>query len=119
VKKVILLVEDEIVIAVGVSMFLEGEGFEVHLASDGRKGLEVALEKSPDLIITDYMMPRMDGLTMVQALREAGVTTPVILFTSIPEDRLRGNPNTSYDAYLSKPVPFEDLIALVRALLEA
>ena len=116
--KRILLVEDEVVIAMGVSLLLEDEGYEVHLAANGRVGLELAMEQSPDLIITDYMMPRMDGLAMIQALREAGLTTPVILFTSIPEDRLGGNPNASYDAYLSKPVRFDDLIALVRSLLQ-
>ena len=115
--KKVLIVEDEIIIAMGVSLLLEADGFEVRLAPDGRKGLELAAEWSPDLIITDVMMPRMDGLAMVRALREKEVTAPVLLFTSIPEGRLPDNPKAGYDAYLSKPARDENLRAAVRSLL--
>ena len=115
--KKVLVVEDEIIIAMGVSLLLEADGYEVRLAPDGRKGLELVAEWSPDLIITDFMMPRMDGLAMIGSLREAGVTTPVLLMSAISEGRLPGNPKASYDAYLSKPARDEDLRAAVRSLL--
>lgn len=114
---VILVVEDEGIIALSASMILEDAGYTVILAYNGEAGLAVALTSSLDLIISDYMMPRMDGIQMIKALREAGNKTPVILATAIPEDRLPSNPHPVYDAYLGKPYNGNALHAAVRRLL--
>lgn len=63
--------------------------------------MELALEERPDLIITDFMMPKMTGLEMIAALRARGFTGPIVLTTSIPENQLPTQPG--YDAYVSKP----------------
>lgn len=113
----ILIVEDEAIIALGASTVLEDEGHNVILAPDGEAGLAKVRSVQPDLIIADYMMPRMDGLTMVRALREEGVTTPVLLATSASEEALLENPHKLYDGYLRKPYLEAELLQAVRSLL--
>mgnify|MGYP002784646667 CR=1 FL=1 len=117
--KKILVVEDEIVVAMSVEMILEAEGYAVVLATDGREGLALAEQEQPDLIITDLMMPRMDGMAMLGRLRAAGVTTPAVLTTWIPEGRLLRNPHGPYDVFLGKPFSDAELIAAVDRLLGA
>lgn len=114
----ILVVEDEVVIAMGLCLLLESEGFEVHHAPDGQAGLEAAEKRYFDLIISDCMMPRMDGPTMIRALRAAGITTPVIFCTSVDEDRLDQAGEREYDAYLMKPFEDEQLLSTIRSILE-
>lgn len=113
----ILLVEDEIVIVFGATMILEDAGHTVLVACDGADGLEKAEASAPDLILTDYMMPRMDGLSMISALREKGATTPVILATAISEANLPKSSQPLYDAYLRKPYWDETLVKTVHRLL--
>lgn len=113
----ILLVEDEMVIALGTSMLLEDEGHTVILASDGEAGIAQAIETTPDLIMTDYMMPRMDGLAMIRELRSRGMTVPIVLATSIPEASIEEPPRRLYDAYLSKPYGESALLEVIRHLL--
>lgn len=115
----ILIVEDEAIIALGASMLLEDEGHTVVMAPHGEAGLEQARAVKPDLIITDYMMPRMDGLSMIRVLREEGVATPILLATSIPERSIQQNPHQLFDAYLGKPYREVDLLEAVRALLRS
>jgi CheY-like chemotaxis protein len=115
---IILVVEDEVIIAFGTSMVLEDAGFTVILAQDGETGLTKALASAPDLIITDYMMPRMNGIKMIKALRAAGNSTPVILATAIPEDSLPSNPDPVHDAYLGKPYHDAVLLRTVRQFLQ-
>ncbi len=117
--KKILVVEDEIVVAMGVEMVLEGEGYAVVLATDGREGQALAEQEKPDLIITDLMMPRMDGAAMLARLRAAGVTTPVVLMTWIPENRVPCNQHRLHDAFLVKPFSDLELIAVVQRFLGA
>lgn len=113
----LLIVEDELIIALCAGMILEDEGHTVIIAPDGEAGLAQARAVEPDLIITDYMMPRMDGLGMIRALRDAGVTTPILLTTSISEENMQENPHRLHDAYLGKPYQEADLLEAVRALL--
>lgn len=113
----ILLVEDEIVIALGIQMVLEDAGYSVVIASNGEEGLTQALEVKPDLIVTDYMMPRMNGLELIAALRSRNVTIPIVLATSIGEERVQANPHRLYDAYLGKPCTDDALLGVVRRLL--
>jgi DNA-binding response OmpR family regulator len=115
--KKILVVEDEIVVAMSMEIVLEGEGFAVLLATDGREGLVQVEKETPDLIITDLMMPRMDGVTMIAQLRERGVTSPIVLTTWVPEEKVTSNRHQAYDVFLPKPFSDADLLTVVRRLL--
>jgi DNA-binding response OmpR family regulator len=107
----VLLVEDEPDVALVAATVLEEAGYHVTVASDGRDGLDIALQEQPELVVSDFMMPRLSGLEMIQALREAGYARPIILTTAIPEDHLPRYPG--YDAYLAKPYGTRELLALV------
>jgi DNA-binding response OmpR family regulator len=115
----ILLVEDEIAISINTGMILEDEGYVVDYAHNGKAGIEQAKSAPPDLVITDYMMPHMDGLAMIAALRSTGWTGPIILATSIPEGNLPASYERTHDGYLAKPYLERDLLNLVRALADA
>ena len=78
----ILLVDDEADIRFIASLALRAVGFEVRLASTGREGLAAAVGEAPDLIVLDSMMPGMDGLATLSALRAAGVHVPVVFMTA-------------------------------------
>ena len=107
----ILLVEDEALIAIMASMSLEDVGFHVTVASDGQQGLEIALQDRPDVIITDFMMPKMTGLEMIAKLRQSGFLAPIILATAIQEKMLPTQ--EGYDLYIPKPYLEEQLIEAV------
>ena len=89
-KKRILVVEDEEAIQKAVSDSLTNQEFSTLAARDGNEGLEIALKEHPDLIILDILMPKMDGMVMLQKLRadEWGKSAPVIILTNV-------NPSTS------------------------
>jgi CheY-like chemotaxis protein len=97
----VLLVEDEILISFSTSLTLEDAGFHVMVAYDGQEGLELALQERPDVIVTDFMMPKLNGLEMIASLREQRFEGPIVLATSIPEANLPSRPG--YNAYLAKP----------------
>lgn len=89
--KLILITEDETAVLKLLSRRLSEEGFEVEQAKDGKQGLELALKTHPDLILLDIVMPLMDGLTMLKALRqdEWGKEVPVIVLTNLSDaDRI-------------------------------
>jgi two-component system alkaline phosphatase synthesis response regulator PhoP len=111
----ILIVEDEALIADSLCYLLEEAGYNVTSVADGREGLERALEAPPHLIISDYMMPRMNGLEMIKRLRAAGNTTPIILLTAVPEVNIP--PEAGYDAYLRKPYIEQRLLDAVRKIM--
>lgn len=111
----ILLVEDEPDIAAVASAVLEDAGHHVTIAADGKEGLDIALQERPELIITDFMMPRLTGLEMIHRLREAGFIGPIVLSTSVPEAHLPHD-RRHYDAYLGKPYGIRELIAVAEAL---
>jgi CheY-like chemotaxis protein len=108
----VLLVEDEALISVVTSIALEDAGYHVTVAADGKEGLEIALQERPELIISDYMMPAMNGLEMIARIRASGMTTPIVLTTSIPEDQLPTK--DGYDAYLPKPYYEHELILVIQ-----
>ncbi len=114
----LLVVEDERKVAAFIKRGLEEEGLSVDLASDGRQGLQMALERIHDLLILDINLPEIDGLSVLRRLREKQVTTPVLLLTvrATIEDKVLGF-DTGADDYLVKPFAFEELVARVRALL--
>lgn len=83
--KKILLVEDEFIISSMYNKLLVNQGYDVLVANDGLEGIKMALEKHPDLILLDIMMPKMDGMTMMRLLRkdEWGKTVKIIILTNI------------------------------------
>ena len=113
----ILMVEDEKKIANFIKRGLEEEGYEVLTAADGEEGLVLALEKTFDLIILDWMLPKMDGLSLLKDLRGKKIMTPILMLTAKDsvEDIVAGLDSGS-DDYLTKPFAFPELLARVRAL---
>ncbi|RAQ98433.1 DNA-binding response regulator [Thermogemmatispora tikiterensis] len=116
-KTTILCVDDDPHLLRLVSRNLELEGYAVLTASDGEQALAVFKEQQPDLILLDVMMPRLDGFSVCQRVREySGV--PIILLTARgqDQDKVRGL-DLGADDYLTKPFSIEELLARVRAVL--
>lgn len=114
----ILLVEDYAPLQKALAKGLREAGFAVDVTGDGKKGLWHATGHEYDVIILDLMLPGMDGLTLLQQLRDAGKQTHVLILTAKGEvvDRVRGL-ELGADDYLTKPFAFEELLARVRALV--
>ena len=114
----ILVVEDEKKVASFIKKGLEEELYNVDIALNGKEGLELALDDEYDLIISDIMMPLMNGFQLVKELRNNKIETPILLLTvkdSI-KDKVEGL-DCGADDYLTKPFAFEELVARARALL--
>lgn len=113
----ILIIEDEKTLADSIKTGLTDEHFAVDVLYDGVSGYEQAAVEDYDLIILDVMLPKMDGLTVCQKLREENVATPIIMLTAKDsvEDKVKGL-DTGADDYLVKPFAFDELLARVRAL---
>jgi len=114
----ILLVEDDDATAGYVVKGLGEEGFVVDRVANGRDGLFHATDGSYDCIVLDRMLPGMEGMAVLSALRAAGVVTPVIILSALgsPEDRVKGLVGGS-DDYLVKPFAFAELLARIRLLV--
>jgi heavy metal response regulator len=114
----ILVVEDEKKVASFIQRGLEGEGFTVEVAYDGESGVEIGSQSSFDLILMDVMLPKMDGLQAIKALREKGVESPVLCLTAKDTvDDIVAGLDSGSDDYLTKPFAFAELLARVRALV--
>ena len=113
-----LLVEDDSTIAEFVTRGLREAGFAVDHASDGEQGLTAALGQQYDVAIVDVMLPRRDGLSLIDELRRRGVVTPVLILSArrSVDDRVRGL-QAGGDDYLTKPFAFAELLARVQALV--
>jgi len=113
----ILLVEDEHKIAQAVKRGLEQEKYVITLAFDGEEGLDLALSESFDLIILDWLLPKMSGLEICKQVRKGGIQTPILMLTARGQtkDKVEGL-NAGADDYLTKPFAFEELLARLRAL---
>jgi two-component system OmpR family response regulator len=114
----VLLVEDDPTIADFVAKGLREAGFAVDVAGDGRIGLDRALAGGHDAAIVDVMLPHLDGLALIDALRARGVRMPVLILSAkrSVDDRVRGL-QAGGDDYLTKPFAFADLLARVQALI--
>lgn len=114
----LLLVEDDQTTANYIANGLAEEGFVVDSATNGRDGLFLASDASYDLIVMDRMMPGMDGMSLLAALRAAGVATPVIILSALdtPDHRIAGL-TAGADDYLVKPFAFAELLARIRLRL--
>src|SRR6202165_5735503 len=113
-----LLVEDDDTIAEFVARGLREAGFAVDRMADGAAGLEAALDQSYDVAVVDVMLPRRDGLAVIEELRRRGVGTPVLILSArrSVDDRVKGL-QAGGDDYLTKPFAFAELLARVQALV--
>lgn len=114
----ILIIEDEPRIASFIRRGLEEESYAVDVASDGEEGFSWLSNFSYDLIISDVLMPKLNGLELCKKIREAGIKTPILLLTAkdTVDDKVLGL-DAGADDYLVKPFSFKELLARVRALM--
>jgi DNA-binding response OmpR family regulator len=115
---VVLIVEDDPAILRGLADNLKFESYEVLTAADGDAGYRLALERKPDLIILDLMLPKMSGYEVCRKLRTDKVGAPILMLTARAEeaDRVLGL-DLGADDYVTKPFSIRELLARVRALL--
>ena len=113
-----LLVEDDATLADFIARGLREAGFAVDVAGDGERGLALALETRPDVAIVDLMLPGLDGLGLIEAVRKRNLTLPVLILSArhTVDDRVRGL-QAGGDDYLTKPFAFAELLARVHALV--
>ncbi|GAB2586521.1 hypothetical protein GCM10027066_29760 [Dyella jejuensis] len=111
----ILLVEDDPDVAAVTSAMLEYYGYHVTIAIDGRQGLEILSQEQPELIVTDFMMPLMSGLEMIEKIQDAGRLVPIILCSAISETHFPPH-RARYDVFLQKPYDAKALIQAVETL---
>ena len=116
--KTILIVEDDMGIRVILQDTLASQGYDVKTAEDGIKGLELAKQLRPDLIILDVMLPMMDGYEICKRIRKEGITSPVMMLTVKDEevDKVLGL-ELGADDYMTKPFSMKELSARVKAHL--
>ena len=114
----ILLVDDESAITDNLAPFMARSGLEVEVAQDGQEALAKVKSFAPDLIVSDVLMPRLDGREMLRRLRRAGDWRPVILLTQVGESAERAMAlEEGADDYLNKPFDPHELVARIHAVL--
>ncbi len=122
IKKKILIIDDEFDFVESLQISLEQENYECLTAHEGKKGLQLAREWKPDLIILDIMLPGMDGYKVCRALkfnvRLKQIPTIMLTFKASTEDRIMGKASGA-DYYITKPFSQEKLIAKIEELLDA
>ena len=113
-----LVVDDETIIAMNLAMALEEAGFEVVTASNGQKALDLFARDGFDIVVTDYMMPRKNGVELALALRDGTCSSdvPIVLVSAAPGAVMQTNPDL-FAAFLPKPVREEDILRVVIGLL--
>lgn len=118
-KDKILLVEDDSTLSFIVQDALTREGFDVVCAPNGETGLKMFKESSPDIIIADVMMPRMDGFEMVRLIRLTAPSVPVLFLTARTaiDDVVKGFELGAND-YIRKPFQILELVVRIKALLK-
>ena len=113
-----LLVEDDLKIASFIIKGLKAAGFALDHATDGEEGLYLALTEPYDAAIIDIMLPKRDGLSIIERMRKEKINTPVIILSAKGsiDDRIKGL-QTGSDDYMTKPFAFSELLARVQALI--
>jgi len=114
----ILLVEDDLKIASFIIKGLRATGYAVDHATEGEEGLHLALTQPYDTAIIDIMLPKLDGLALIERMRKEKINTPIIILSAKDsiDDRIKGL-QTGGDDYLTKPFAFSELLARVQALI--
>jgi two-component system, OmpR family, phosphate regulon response regulator PhoB len=116
----VIVVEDEAALATLLQYNLEKEGYEVAIASDGEEALLMVSERVPDMIVLDWMLPKLSGIEVCRCLRADKSTPniPIIMLTARSEEdeRVRGL-DTGADDYITKPFALSELLARIRAVL--
>jgi two-component system OmpR family response regulator len=114
----VLLIEDDSETAEEITAELADRGFEIEWSANGIEGLDKARLLRPDAMIVDRLLPGMDGLTIIEALRKEQVRTPVLVLSALGavDDRVRGL-RMGGDDYLTKPFAIAELVARIEALL--
>ena len=114
----VLVVEDDATIAEFVARGLREAGFAVDCAGDGDAALDLAKQQPYDVAIVDVMLPRRDGLSLIDEMRRRGIGTPVLILSArrTVDDRVKGL-QAGGDDYLTKPFAFAELLARVQALV--
>lgn len=117
-KKTVLIVEDEKSIVDILRFNLEKDDYAVETAYDGETGLRLAVEKNPDLVLLDLMLPKMNGFDVCRRLREKGSNVPIIILTAREEegDKVQGL-ELGADDYITKPFVPMEVLARVRSQL--
>jgi len=115
----ILIIEDNQRVAELIQRGLEENGFATTLAYDGISGKKLALQNHYDLVITDIILPKLDGIDLCKHIRESKPDTPIIMLTALgtTDDKVEGF-NAGADDYLVKPFEMRELIVRIRALLK-
>ena len=115
-KKTVLIVEDEKNIVDILRFNLEKAGYETLEAYDGETGLRLAVERDPDLILLDVMLPKLDGFQVCRSLRDQGSAVPILMLTAREEetDKVTGL-ELGADDYITKPFSMRELMARIRA----
>ena len=114
----VLLIEDEASLALIIKDSLETRGFTVQHAADGEQGLQLFRQQTPDIVVADIMLPRLDGFSLGEQLRRENQTVPLIFLTarSQPADVVRGFELGGND-YLKKPFSMDELVVRIQAQL--
>lgn len=113
----VLLIEDDVEAAQFIVRGLEEIGHQIDHVTDGSKGLFQAVEHTYDVAIIDRMLPKLDGLTIIQTMRASGNTTPILILSALHQvdERVKGL-KAGGDDYLTKPFAFSELIARIEVL---
>jgi len=116
--KTILIIEDDVSILRGLKDNLEFEGYKVIAETNGKEGLKLALEKNPDLLLLDIMLPGMNGYEICRKIKKEKPDLPIIMLTARGSemDKVSGL-DTGADDYITKPFSLPELLARVRAAL--
>jgi heavy metal response regulator len=114
----VLIVEDDKMMASFISKGLKQEGFAVDHVSNGEDGLHLALSEVYDVAIIDIMLPKLDGLSLIEEMRNREINTPVLILSAkrSVDDRVKGLQKGG-DDYLTKPFAFSELLARIQALM--
>ncbi|MBA4389191.1 MAG: DNA-binding response regulator [Verrucomicrobia bacterium] len=117
-KVKILVIEDEEAIVMGLEENLKFAGYEVLTAGDGQRGLKLATESKPGLVLLDIMLPGMSGYEVCREMRNRGMQMPIVMLTARQDefDKLHGF-ETGADDYVTKPFSVNELLARIKAIL--
>jgi CheY-like chemotaxis protein len=118
-KKRILVVEDEAILRKNFCLVLGYEGYEVHEATNGAQAIELLDQHDFDLVISDLVMPQLDGLKLAERVQTRSPQTPIILVTALSNKPPYAAALPGVVEFLTKPIEIDDLISLVKRLIQS